>query len=258
LQAVILGLVEGITEFLPISSTGHMILAAKWLGVFQSDFVKSFEIVIQLGAMAAIAILYWRRLAVEKEISKRILIAFVPTGMVGFVLYKLVKTYLIGNVGVTVGALFVGGIAMIVLEKLFEKGPLTADKQQLTLADLPYFRCVVIGLVQSLAVIPGVSRSAATILAGMGVGLSRIEATEFSFLVATPTLLAASGWDLVKSGISFNNQQWLILGIGFVVAFVSAGVAVKWMMRYLKNHSLAIFGVYRIVLAGVVWFSSRG
>jgi len=257
-QAVVLGIVEGITEFLPISSTGHMILAARWLGMTSTPFVKSFEIVIQLGAIAAIALLYWRRLLVEKEINKRILIAFVPTGLLGFVFYKFVKTYLLGSAEITAIALLLGGIVMIVFEHFFGKRVRTQDPQSLTLADLPYSRCFSLGLVQAVAMIPGVSRSATTILGGMAVGLSRIEATEFSFLVATPTLLAASGWDLLKSGVSFSLSEWMLLGVGFGVAFLSAVLAVRFLMRYLKHHTFTAFGVYRILLAGVFFFSNRG
>ncbi len=248
-QAILLGIVEGVTEFLPISSTGHMTLVAALAGISQTDFVKSFEIVIQLGAILSVAILYWRKLAVEKEISKRILLAFFPTGVIGFVLYRFVKAYFIGNVWLTVVALAAGGLFMVVYERATKKTALKPDQKRLTLADLSYSRCIAVGLIQSLSMVPGVSRSGATIIGGMVVGLSRVEATEFSFLVATPTLLAASGLDLVKSGLHFTAGEWGILGVGFVVAFIMATVTILWMMKFLQKHSLATFGWYRIVLA---------
>lgn len=256
LQAVLLGVVEGITEFLPISSTGHMVLVSHWAGILQTEFVKSFEIIIQLGAISAIGVLYAKRFFVDLAVAKRILAVFIPTGVVGFLLYSMVKTYLIGNVWVTVIALLVGGVAMIVVEKVLERKQRLTKESPVVLAELSYGKCVVIGLAQAVAVVPGVSRSAATILTGMVVGLSRIDATEFSFLVATPTLLAASGLDLVASGFAFSSSEWVLLGVGFVTAFFAAWLAVTWMMRYLRSHSLVGFGVYRIVLAGVVLFSS--
>lgn len=253
-QTIVLGIVEGVTEFLPVSSTGHMVLASHLLGVVQTSFVKSFEIIIQLGAIAAVAVSYWRKLLTEREINKRILIAFIPTGLLGFLFYSFVKQYLLGSREVTVLALFVGGVLMIVFERWFLRKPRTDNPHVLSLNDLSYPRCFALGMIQAIAMIPGVSRSASTILGGMAIGLSRVEATEFSFLVATPTLLAASGLDLVKSGFSFSAQEWMLLGLGFLVAFFSATVAISWFMRYLRSHTLTAFGVYRILVAIVFWF----
>lgn len=249
-QAVILGIVEGVTEFLPISSTGHMVLVSDLLKIPQNELVKSFEIIIQLGAIGAILVLYWRKLLVERETMKRVLVAFVPTGILGFVLYKVVKHFLLGNVWVTVLALGIGGLALILLDsrKRIDKENYGSGSEG-GLKKLGYGKAVVIGLAQAVSMIPGVSRAAATIVGGMEVGLSREQATEFSFLLAVPTMLAATGLDLVKSGMSIKGNEWGLIALGFGVAFVTAMGVVSWLIRFVKKHSLRGFGVYRIVLA---------
>jgi undecaprenyl-diphosphatase len=248
-QALILSVVEGVTEFLPISSTGHLILASRLLGIFQSDFVKSFEIVIQLGAILAVVIMYAKKVLSKLELVKPILIAFVPTGVLGLVLYKLVKTYLLGNTGVTIGALLIGGIFMI----LFEKSQIPNLKSQTNLksqiSNLKPGQALLIGLFQSVSMIPGVSRAMATIFGGMMMGLSRAEATEFSFLLAIPTMAAATGLDLLKSGWIFTPGEWWLLTSGFIGAFVAAFAVVKWLIGYVQKHDFVAFGIYRIILA---------
>jgi len=242
-QAIILAIVEGVTEFLPISSTAHLVLVSEWLKISQTEFVKSFEIVIQLGAIMAIVWLFIKRVWERKQIWSRILIAFLPTAVIGFLIYKLVKTYLIGNSWVAVISLLIGG-ALIVLVK---------EKQGVKkIEDLTAMESVKIGLWQSLAMVPGVSRALATIWGGMQVGLSREAAVEMSFLLAVPTMAAATGLDLLKSGWGFSRSEWGILGLGVLVAFGVAIVAVKWLINYVKEHSFKGFGVYRILIA-VIW-----
>jgi undecaprenyl-diphosphatase len=178
-QTFVLSIVEGITEFLPISSTGHLVLASKLLDLPQTEFVKSFEIIIQLGAIMAIVVLYFKKLIENKKLYPKILTAFLPSAIIGFILYKFIKQYLIGNPQIVLVSLFIGGILLIVLEKILAK---TKIKNDLTIEDLSFKSCLLIGLSQTISMIPGVSRAAATIIGGMSVGLSRSSAVEFSFL----------------------------------------------------------------------------
>jgi len=249
LHALILSAVEGITEYLPVSSTGHMVLASDLLKIPQTEFVKSFEVIIQLGAILAVVILYFKRLTQSREIWYKILTAFLPTATIGFLLYKVIKHFLLGNVMVTITSLFVGGIILIIWEKLYKEKDHHLDK----IEKLSYKNAFIIGLAQSISVIPGVSRSAATILGGLGVGLKRKTAVEFSFLLAVPTMVAATGLDLVKSNFNFTGNEWMVLAVGFIGAFVTAMFAVKYFVRYVQNHTFVAFGVYRIILAIVFW-----
>src|ERR1035437_7666588 len=223
LQALILSIVEGVSEFLPISSTGHMILAANLLKIAQSGFVKDFEIIIQLGAILAIVVLYWSTLFKSIEVWKRIIVAFIPTAIIGLVLFKFIKTYLLGNLYVTLVSLLIGGIILIVLELIYkEKEHHIDDIAKMTLP-----KAFVIGLFQSIAIIPGVSRSAATIVGALFLGTKRKAAAEFSFILAVPTMLAATGLDLIKTNLSYSFNEWVILVIGFFGAFIVALVSVK-------------------------------
>jgi len=247
-QAITLSLVEGITEFLPISSTGHLILASKLLNIAQTEFVKSFEIAIQLGAIFAVVALYFKTLVRKFEIWKRILIAFIPTAMIGFIFYSLIKRLLLGNFDVVIFSLFFGGILMLILEKVFE-----TKKGTMSIEDLSPKKSAIVGIIQSVSMIPGVSRAAATIYGGLGVGLDRKKAVEFSFLLAVPTMFAATGMDLIKSGFQFGTDDFIILIIGFIGAFISAIVTVKYLINFVKKHSFRSFAIYRIILAVIFW-----
>ncbi len=249
LIAAILGVIEGISEFLPISSTGHLILASSVLGVAQTDFQKSFEIIIQLGAIAAVAVLYWRAF-LNLDTLKKLIVAFIPTGVIGLLLYKIIKTYLLGNQVVVLWALLLGGVVLIVFELLYKEKP-TATQE---LSDISYKQSFLIGLFQSIAVVPGVSRSAATIVGGLMVGLKRTTIVEFSFLLAVPTMLAATLLDLYKNSSSFSGADTMNLSIGFVCAFVVAIFAIKFLLRFVRTHTFIPFGIYRIVAAIVFWF----
>ena len=250
IHAIILGVVEGITEFLPISSTGHLILTAKLLELPQSQFLKSFEIAIQLGAICAVILLYWRSF-LDLPVLKRIAAAFIPTALIGFALYSFIKEYLIGNEKVVLAALAVGGIILIVFE-LLHKESATAPE---SIAAISYGQAVAIGFFQAIAVIPGVSRSAATIIGGLLAGLKRTTIVEFSFLLAVPTMAAATGFDILKSYSSFNSGDALLLLAGFVTAFLVAIVVIKFFLRFIKTHSFISFGVYRILIAALFWFA---
>ena len=249
LHAVILGLVEGITEFLPISSTGHMILTARALSITETEFLKSFQIIIQLGAICAVFVLYWRKLLLNGKIFKRIAIAFVPTVIIGLSLYKIVKTHLLGSTSVVLWALAIGGVLLIIFEFAHKEKPATEASVLAELESISYPRAFLIGMFQAVAIIPGVSRSASTIVGGLLLGVSRVAIVEFSFMLAVPTMAAATLLDLVKSGGTFGGQEVGLLAIGFVTAFVSALFAVKFLLRFIKNHTFIPFGVYRIVIA---------
>lgn len=245
LQAVILGILEGFTEFLPISSTAHLLLAEKLLGLPETDFTKSFTIVIQLGAILAVALLYIKRLLNDRETNKRIIAAFLPTAAIGFVLYKFVKGFLFEEYGIMLWMLLLGGIVLIIFER-FRK------PRQETVTDLrtlPYSKAIIIGMAQALAVVPGVSRAAATIIGGELLGVSRKAIVEFSFLLAIPTMAAASAYDLFKSAGAFNGAEFDVLLVGFVVSGVFAYIAVRWLLKFIEKNSWTGFGVYRIVLA---------
>ncbi len=242
-HSIILGIVEGITEFLPISSTGHLILTNALLGITESGFVKSFSIIIQLGAILAVVVLYWNKIW-NVERWKKIIVAFIPTAIIGFALYKVVKTYLIGNTAVVLWALLLGGVALILFEMWHRrKSPVGAHTEP------TYKQAFIIGLFQSLAIIPGVSRSAVSIVGGLSQGLSRVAITEFSFLLAIPTILAASGYDIVKNYSIFTTDNFGGLLVGFVVSFIVAILSIKFLLRYVEKHTFIAFGVYRIVVA---------
>ena len=245
-QAILLGALEGFTEFLPISSTAHLLLAERIFGIAETEFVKSFTIVIQLGAILAVALLYSRRLMRDRVTNKRIIAAFLPTAVIGFALYRMIKSYFFEETGLILLMLFLGGIVLV----LFERWRKSADG-----ADEPisYRQAVLIGCFQALAVIPGVSRAAATIIGGELIGVRRRTIVEFSFLLAIPTMLAASGYDLLKAGPSFSGNEWLVLAAGFLASAIFAWLSVRWLLRFIESHSWSGFGVYRMVLAAALW-----
>jgi undecaprenyl-diphosphatase len=244
LDAALLGVVEGFTEFLPVSSTGHLILASTLLQLQNSAFLATFEIVIQLGAILAVIVFYFRSFF-DIEILKRLIVAFIPTGIIGLALYKVVKTYLLGNDILVLCMLALGGIALILFELWHQEHPeATAEVK-----DITYKQAAYVGLFQALAIVPGVSRSAASIVGGLTLGIKRSTIVEFSFLLAVPTMVAASGLDLVKNASSFSSSDILTLGIGFVTAFVIALGSIRWLLSYVRKHSFIPFGVYRIIAA---------
>ena len=249
IDAIILSVVEGITEFLPVSSTGHLILFSNLLNLPQTEFLKSFEIAIQLGAILSVVVLYGRKLLSDTKLIKQTLIAFVPTGIFGLLLYKLVKDYLLGNAIVTVAALFLGGIGIIAAEYYFKN-----KKHGVEVNELGIKETLLIGVAQSVSMIPGVSRSAATIIGGLFLGLNRKAAVEFSFILAIPTMFAATAYDLLKSAQTFNVSDFQTLAVGFVVSFIVALMAVKWFVGFVKTKTLIPFAIYRIIISLVFGF----
>jgi undecaprenyl-diphosphatase len=244
-QALVLGIVEGITEFLPISSTAHLILANRALGIVETEFVKSFDIIIQLGAILSVVVLYWKKFW-NVDVLAKLAVAFVPTGVIGITVYKAVKEQLLGNVPVVVAALVIGGVLLI----LFDRRRVDVG-EEIDFSEITYKRALLVGLFQALAMIPGTSRSAATIIGGELLGISRRTIVEFSFMLAVPTMLAASLYDLYKSHHAIATDV-PALAVGFVVSFVMAVLAIKSFLAVIKKRSFAAFGIYRIVLGVVV------
>src|SRR5438445_7428763 len=262
LIAIILGIVEGITEFLPVSSTGHLILATKLLG-FDANKWAAFNVIIQLGAILAIVVLYWRTFwavieglvrgnPVSWRFVRNILIGFLPSAILGFILIKHIEA-LLGNAYVVAIAFIVGGIAILIIEKLAKRSDVVG------VAELPVATAVGVGVVQCLAMIPGVSRSGATIMGGLSLGVERRTAAEFSFFLAIPTMLGATTLELVKhhdtlmsgaSGVGFGA-----VAVGFVVSFVVAIVVVRAFIHYISRHVFAPFAWYRIaaVVFALAW-----
>jgi undecaprenyl-diphosphatase len=249
IHVFILSLIEGLTEFLPISSTGHMILASKLLGITETNFVKTFEIVIQLGAILAVVVLYFKKFVTSINLLKKLLVAFIPTAIVGFTLYPLIKGVLLGSSAITLNALFLGGIALIGVEWFLRRKKVAAKET----SEVTYKQALIIGTFQSLSVIPGVSRAAATIVGGLLTGLDRSTATEFSFLLAVPTMFAATALDVWKSREMIAQGGFLTLFVGTVLSFFFAIIAVKFLIGYVKKHDFTAFGIYRIALSILFW-----
>lgn len=245
-QAIILGIIEGLTEFLPISSTAHLIIANRLLAISITDFVKSFDIIIQLGAILAVVVLYARRLLLDRPTFQKIIVAFIPTAIIGFFLYPFIKNNLLENIPLMAYALIIGGIIMIIFE--YKKPTQKLEKH------ISYYRALLIGFFQSLAIIPGVSRAGATIIGGQSLGISRKTIVEFSFLLAIPTMVAASGLDVIKSDFKFTTYEWSLLAVGFVTAFITALLAVRFFLRYIEKHSFSAFGWYRIIIGLLILF----
>jgi undecaprenyl-diphosphatase len=248
LVAALLGVVEGLTEFLPISSTGHLILVSKLLNLEQTEFLKTFEIAIQLGAILAVVVLYARSVLERPQVIAKVIAAFIPTAIIGFLLHDFVKAVLLESVPTVLWALFLGGIVLILFDLFHrERSGATDDLRHVT-----YTQAIIIGLFQSIALVPGVSRAAATIIGGQIMGLRRKTIIEFSFLLAIPTMAAATGLDLMKTAGSFTFADFMALAIGFVVSFVTAIIAVRWLLRFIQRHSFVTFGVYRMTVAIVM------
>lgn len=247
-QALILGIIEGITEFLPISSTGHLILAGKLLLIPSTEFVKTFEVAIQSGAILSVIVLYGPKLIKDTKLLKRVMVAFIPTGILGLILYKIVKTYLLGNSNVVLLSLFWGGIALIAVEWYFKRSKHKGDVNTIS-----YKKAAIIGIFQAISMVPGVSRAAATIFGGMFMGLSRKTAVEFSFILAIPTMLAATALDLSKTSTNFTPWEWTALGTGFTTSFLVAIAVIKWLLKFIERYSFVSFGIYRIILS-VLYF----
>jgi len=243
IQTIVLAIIEGLTEFLPVSSTGHMILASSVMKIHEDEFVKTFEIFIQLGAIFAIALMYIKRFLQGIEIYTKLLVAFIPTAVIGFLAYDFIKAYLFNPVVVSI-SLILGGIVLIWIDKRVVNKQTEVE----TLESIPIKNAFFIGLMQCLSMIPGTSRAAATIIGGVFNKLDKKQATEFSFLLAIPTMFAATGYDLLKTPVDFDTHEITLLSIGLLFAFVSAWFAVKIFLRIVENYGFKHFGYYRIII----------
>jgi undecaprenyl-diphosphatase len=242
-QAIIVAIVEGLTEFLPVSSTGHMILTSSALGIENSYFLKTFEIFIQIGAIMAIVLIYTKRFLKSFEIYKKLLVAFLPAALVGFLAYNFIKEYLFSPVVVSI-SLILGGIVLIAVDKKMVSKVSEYEEAE----NISIKRAFFIGLAQCVSMIPGVSRAGATIVGGVFNGLDKKQAIEFSFLLAVPTMFAAAGYDLIKTPLEFNSREILLLAVGLFTAFVFAWIAVKMFLAIVKKYGFAYFGWYRILI----------
>lgn len=238
-QAIVIAIVEGITEFLPISSTGHMIITEALLGMNIDEFTKAFTVNIQFGAILSVVVLYWKRFLQSWSFYQKLFVAFIPAAVIGFWAGDFIDS-LLENVLVVAITMFLGGILLLFVDKWFTK---TVKDQEIT-----YPKALKIGFWQCVAMIPGVSRSAATIIGGMQQKLSRTNAAEFSFFLAVPTMAAASAYKLLKDYKHFNSENIGILLIGNVVAFIVAMIAIKTFITFLQKHGFKVFGWYRIVV----------
>ncbi len=245
-----MGVVEGFTEFLPISSTAHLVLTAKFLDIPQTEFVKSFEIAIQLGAILAVVWYYHKEIFLNKEIGKKIISAFIPTAVLGFAFYKIVKSFLLESTETIIWTMLLGGIFLIIFELWHKEKPEAIDN----IEKISYAKCFLIGVFQAVAIVPGVSRAAATILGGLFLGLKRKIIVEFSFLLAVPTMLSATGYDLLKNGYSFSSDQFGVLLSGFLVSFFVALISIRFLLAFIKRNNFVWFGVYRVVFAVLLIF----
>ncbi|MDQ6971807.1 MAG: undecaprenyl-diphosphate phosphatase [Mariprofundaceae bacterium] len=247
LQAIILGIIEGATEFLPVSSTGHMIVVSQWLGMAQSEGNKAFEVIIQLAAILAVVANYREKFSLAYlELWKKVVLAFIPIGLVGLLLHKQIKAMF--TVEIVACMFIIGGIVFLLVEYL-QRGRKPVVEQ---VEDLSYRQALWIGLAQVFALIPGTSRAGASIVGALLVGLSRKASAEFSFLLALPVMLAASGFDLLKHYHDFAGAQWIPLLTGFIVAFVSAWLVMRLFIRFLERFTFVAFGVYRILFGGLL------
>lgn len=248
LQVIILAIIEGITEFLPISSTGHMVIASAFMGIGKADFVKLFEVAIQLGAILSVVVLYFKRFFKSIDFYYKLVVAVIPAVIVGVLLKKKIDMMLESPL-VVACTLLIGGIVLLFVDQWFNRPTITREK------DINYPTAFKIGIFQCLAVIPGMSRSAATIVGGMSQKLNRTAAAEFSFFLAVPTMFGATVkeiWDYHKHiAPSFTGEQIKFLLIGNIIAFVVAMLAIKSFITFLEKKGFKLFGYYRIVV-GIV------
>lgn len=244
LQAVLLAVIEGVTEFLPVSSTGHMIIGSSVMGIAQEEFTKFFTICIQLGAILSVVVLYWRRFIQSWGFYLKLFVAFLPAAVFGKLLGRQIDL-LLGNVVVVAVSLLAGGVVLLFVDRWFRATEEAGE------TEVSYPVAFKIGLFQTIAMVPGVSRSAATIIGGLTQKLTRRAAAEFSFLLAVPTMFAATCYKLYqfhRDGYSFDAAQIRVLAIGNVIAFMVAMLAIRSFIAYLNRHGFRVFGYYRIAV----------
>jgi undecaprenyl-diphosphatase len=251
-ESIIIAIVEGLTEFLPVSSTGHMIIASSLLGIAKDDFTKLFEVAIQLGAILSVVVLYWKKFFDFKkwQFYLKLLVAVVPALGIGFIFSDYIDDLLESPLTVAI-SLLAGGIVLLFIDRFF-KNPLVKDEPQIS-----FGKAFIIGIWQCVAMIPGVSRSAASIIGGMQQRLTRNLAAEFSFFLAVPTMAAATIYKLLKTHqehpeILADKNNLMLLGLGNVVAFIVALLAIKFFITFLQKYGFKMFGWYRIIVGGIL------
>ncbi|HEX5001633.1 MAG TPA: undecaprenyl-diphosphate phosphatase [Bacteroidia bacterium] len=247
-EAVILGIIEGITEFLPVSSTGHMIIASSLMGIAEDSFTKTFTVSIQFGAILSVVILYWKRFFQSVDFYLKLFVAFIPAVVFGMLLNDWIDS-LLGNVAVVAFMLLAGGIFLVFMDKFIK------EKTEMTDDDISYKSAFKIGMFQIMAMVPGVSRSAATIIGGLVQGLSRKTAAEFSFFLAVPTMFAAMVYKIFKfykSGVIIQQEQISLLLIGNLIAFIVAILAIRSFIGVITKYGLKVYGYYRIVVGVLI------
>lgn len=244
LQSIILGITEGITEFLPISSTGHMILVSHFLHIPESATLATFEIVVQLGAILAVVVSFHKKL-LRVEMIKKLFVAFIPTGIAGVVIFPYIK-HLLGSPFLVAFMLTLGGIIILLVEKRYKKH--FHEGLVVEVTHISYKQAIILGLFQTIAIIPGVSRSGAVIVGGLMQKLSRKLLVEFSFLLAVPTMIVATLYTIVKKHSELSMSSVSPIIIGTIVSFVVAFVVIRFALTYIRRHSFEIFGWYRIIV----------
>jgi undecaprenyl-diphosphatase len=256
LEAILLAIVEGLTEFLPVSSTGHMIITAAFAQMKADSFFKMFIVAIQLGAILSVVVLYWKRFFQSLDFYFKLVVAFIPAAIAGLFFKKHIDL-LLERVDVVAIALLLGGIVLLFVDRWFSKNELQQDQST---EDIGYKTAFLIGCFQCIAMIPGVSRSAATIIGGLAQRLNRRVAAEFSFFLAVPTMFAATAksiWDVKTEFFNQTQEQWILFGVGNLVAFVVAMFAIKFFIGILTKYGFKTFGWYRIILGaillGLIW-----
>ena len=244
-HAIILAFINGFTEFLPVSSTGHMFMAVQLMQLRQDEFYKIFQIALQMGAMVAIVLVFWRTFLLDWEIDAKLMAAFVPSAVIGLLIYKLIKHTLLGNAWVIVWAWFIGGAFMILVERFYPMKNRIKEVKKIGFSE-----AIIIGSCQALGVIPGVSGLAATVFGGFMLGIERKTIVEFSFLLGLPTLFSLTVYDVVKADASsLTSDQWIMLLFGFLVSFLVAWGTIKFLVHYIQRHNFTAFGVYRVIIA---------
>jgi undecaprenyl-diphosphatase len=242
IEAIILAIIEGITEFLPISSTGHMIIGSSLMGIAAHPFTKMFTVAIQLGAILSVVVLYWKRFFQSFEFYFKLFVAFLPAAVIGFLLKDYIDA-LLERVDIVGYMLLLGGIFFLFMDKIFDN--------QVKEDEVTYTKAIRIGFFQVIAMVPGVSRSAATIVGGLSQKLTKKTAAEFSFFLAVPTMFAATAYSMYKffhNGGTFGKAEVTALAIGNIVAFIVAMIAIKSFITFLTKHGFKVFGYYRIIV----------
>ena len=250
-QSLLLGIVEGFTEFLPISSTGHLIITSRFLGIDQTNITKSYEVIIQFAAILAVMLNYSDKFHPSKiELWKKIILAFIPVGVVGFIFSTQIKAMF--DIKIVAIMFIIGGIVFLIVERFYKETRNHIDD----IEKITYKQALYIGIAQIFALIPGTSRAGSTIIGAMLVGLNRKASAEFSFLLAFPVMCATTGYELLKNYKDFTDTNFLVLAVGFVVVFIVAYLTIKLFLKFLEKFTFVAFGIYRIIFGVIllIWF----